>query len=231
MVTALASSSSSSRTSTTRRGPYYTSTLSLKLFLHCAQVADTCGYESISYEFFTQAFILYEDEISTDSKSQVQMLLQIIGALIQCIKTHPISSSSNSSTKDKASLKENFDVLVTKTTKYAAKLLKKTDQCRMVSYCAHLFWPVGREKEQEKKNKTKEQDDTNTTGSCHTEQTWFITSDGNRVLECCQRSIKIADSMNQSSSSSSSHSSVSQLVLFIDLLEKVFLYILYMPLS
>ena len=35
---------------------------------------------------------------------------------------------------------EEYDTLITGTTKYAAKLLKKTDQCRMVAQCAHLFW-------------------------------------------------------------------------------------------
>ena len=34
---------------------------------------------------------------------------------------------------------EEYDTLITGTTKYAAKLLKKTDQCRMVAQCAHQY--------------------------------------------------------------------------------------------
>lgn len=39
---------------------------------------------------------------------------------------------------------EDYDTLITKTTQYAAKLLKKPDQCRMVTMCSHLFW-VGKQ--------------------------------------------------------------------------------------
>lgn len=34
----------------------------------------------------------------------------------------------------------DYDALATKTAQYAAKLLKKPDQCRMVTLCSHLFW-------------------------------------------------------------------------------------------
>ncbi|KAJ0396104.1 hypothetical protein ATCC90586_005304 [Pythium insidiosum] len=38
----------------------------------------------------------------------------------------------------------NYEVLATKTTQYAAKLLKKTDQVSMVLNCAHLFWAAAK---------------------------------------------------------------------------------------
>ena len=44
--------------------------ISLTLFLQCALAADHCDFEAIAYEFITQAFILYEDEMA-DSKAQV----------------------------------------------------------------------------------------------------------------------------------------------------------------
>ena len=97
--------------------------VSLQLFLQCALVADYCRFEAIAYEFFTQAFILYEDEIS-DSKLQISALNCMIGVLLKC----------------KHILEENYDILVTKTTQYAAKLLKKSDQCHMILKCSHLFW-------------------------------------------------------------------------------------------
>jgi vacuolar protein sorting-associated protein 35 len=44
--------------------------LTLRLYLHCAQASDSAGLEPITYEFFTQAFTVYEEEIS-DSRAQV----------------------------------------------------------------------------------------------------------------------------------------------------------------
>ena len=65
---------------------------------------------------------------------------------------------------------------------YANKLLKKPDQCRMVTLCSHLFWPrdipppavEGEEVEVP-------------------EQRY---ADCDRVLECMQRSLKIASVCN-----------------------------------
>lgn len=71
----------------------------------------------------TQAFILYEDEL-TDSKAQVRALVSMAGTLLSCEGF------------DHA----DYDSLATKTAQYAAKLLKKPDQCRMVTLCSHLFW-------------------------------------------------------------------------------------------
>jgi len=126
--------------------------LSLKLFLQCAQGADQCEFKAISYEFVSQAFILYEDEL-TDSKAQLRALISMVGTLLTCRNFD----------------EGDYDALITKTTQYAAKLLKKPDQCRMVTLCSHLFW-VGKP-EEEGKN-------------------YF---DEKRVLECLQRSLKIAD--------------------------------------
>jgi vacuolar protein sorting-associated protein 35 len=44
------------------------------------QAAGDCGLEPVAYEFFTQAFVLYEEEVS-DSKAQVTALQLIIGTL------------------------------------------------------------------------------------------------------------------------------------------------------
>jgi len=125
--------------------------LSLKLFLQCAQAADKCEFNAIAYEFVSQASILYEDELS-DSKAQVRALNSMVGTLLSC---------RNFSAED-------YDTLVTKTTQYAAKLLKKPDQCRMVTLASHLFW-VGKAEEEKHYH------------------------DARRVLECLQRSLKIAD--------------------------------------
>ncbi|KAK6125918.1 hypothetical protein DH2020_040336 [Rehmannia glutinosa] len=54
--------------------------LALGLYLQCAEAANNCDLEPVSYEFFTQAYILYEEEI-TDSKTQVTSIHLIIGTL------------------------------------------------------------------------------------------------------------------------------------------------------
>ncbi|XP_042387089.1 vacuolar protein sorting-associated protein 35B-like [Zingiber officinale] len=97
--------------------------LALRLYLQCAEAASQCGFEPVSYEFLTQAFILYEEEVA-DSKAQVTAIHLIIGTL-QRMNVFGI---------------ENRDTLTHKATGYSAKLLKKPDQCRAVYACAHLFW-------------------------------------------------------------------------------------------
>ncbi|RVW42504.1 Vacuolar protein sorting-associated protein 35B [Vitis vinifera] len=97
--------------------------LALRLYLQCAEAANDCDIEPVAYEFFTQAFILYEEEIA-DSKAQVTAIHLIIGTL-QRMNVFGV---------------ENRDTLTHKATGYSAKLLKKPDQCRAVYACSHLFW-------------------------------------------------------------------------------------------
>ncbi|KAJ9675043.1 hypothetical protein PVL29_024126 [Vitis rotundifolia] len=97
--------------------------LALRLYLQCAEAANDCDLEPVAYEFFTQAFILYEEEIA-DSKAQVTAIHLIIGTL-QRMNVFGV---------------ENRDTLTHKATGYSAKLLKKPDQCRAVYACSHLFW-------------------------------------------------------------------------------------------
>jgi vacuolar protein sorting-associated protein 35 len=63
---------------------------------------------------------------------------------------------------------ESYDTLITKATLHSAKLIKKPDQCRAVLRCSNLFW----------------QGTDETPGH----------RDAKRVLECLQRSLKIANS-------------------------------------
>lgn len=97
--------------------------LALRLYLQCAEAANDCDLEPVAYEFFTQAYILYEEEIS-DSKAQVTSIHLIIGTLQ---RMHVFGV-------------ENRDTLTHKATGYSSKLLKKPDQCRAVYACSHLFW-------------------------------------------------------------------------------------------
>ncbi|CAA3031232.1 vacuolar sorting-associated 35B-like isoform X1 [Olea europaea subsp. europaea] len=54
--------------------------LALRLYLQCAEAANDCDLEPVAYEFFTQAFVLYEEEVA-DSRAQVTAIHLIIGTL------------------------------------------------------------------------------------------------------------------------------------------------------
>ncbi|KAG0317521.1 Vacuolar protein sorting-associated protein 35 [Dissophora globulifera] len=95
----------------------------LRLFLLAGQSADECGFEDICYEFFVQAFTIYEDSIS-ESKAQFQAITLMVGTLqtTSCFNV------------------DHYDTLITKCALHGAKLLKKPDQCRAVYTCSHLWW-------------------------------------------------------------------------------------------
>lgn len=99
--------------------------LCLRLFISCGQVADQTGSEEVAYEFFAQAFTIYEEAVS-DSRAQFQAVCVIAGAL------HGTRGFN----------KENYDTLITKCALHGSKLLKKPDQCRAVYLASHLWWAV-----------------------------------------------------------------------------------------
>jgi len=102
------------------------SELPLRLFLQGALVLDAIPFETqetMAYEFISQAFSLYEDEIS-DSKAQLAAITLIIGTL----------------EKMTCFTEENHNPLRTQCALAASTLLKKPDQCRAVQVCSHLFW-------------------------------------------------------------------------------------------
>jgi len=98
--------------------------LALRLSLLCAHVADSVGEDADAYEFFTQAFTTYEEEVS-DSRAQLAA----------------ITLASATLHHTKCFNGETYDTLATKTTQYSARLLKKPDQCRAVTKAALLFAP------------------------------------------------------------------------------------------
>ncbi|XP_059638362.1 vacuolar protein sorting-associated protein 35B-like isoform X2 [Cornus florida] len=147
--------------------------LALRLYLQCAEAANDCDLEPVAYEFFTQAFILYEEEVA-DSKAQVTAIHLIIGTL-QRMNVFGV---------------ENRDTLTHKATGYSAKLLKKPDQCRAVYACSHLFW-------------VDDQDGV---------------KDGERVLLCLKRSLRIANAAQQIANVT--HGSSGPVTLFVEILNK-----------
>ncbi|XWS45572.1 hypothetical protein CRYUN_Cryun15aG0148200 [Craigia yunnanensis] len=147
--------------------------LALQLYLQCAEAANDCDLEPVAYEFFTQAYILYEEEIS-DSRAQVTAIHLIIGTLQ---RMHVFGV-------------ENRDTLTHKATGYSAKLLKKPDQCRAVYACSHLFW-------------VDDQDNV---------------KDGERVLLCLKRALRIANAAQQMSTAA--RGSTGSVTLFVEILNK-----------
>jgi len=131
--------------------------VSLRLFLQTALAADRLagnegakGFTSIAYEFVVQSLILFEE--MANSKQKFAAINEIIGTLYQCVNF----------------TSDEYENLVTKVTQYAAKLIKKPDQCRMVALCCHLFWTADKSLKKEYE-------------------------DPARVLVCLQRCLKIAD--------------------------------------
>ncbi|KAK9248157.1 vacuolar protein sorting-associated protein 35 [Lipomyces tetrasporus] len=97
----------------------------LRLYIFCGQIADQVESEEVAYEFFAQAYIVFEEAL-TDSRAQFQALCIIAGAL----------HGSRNFTK------ENYETLITKSALFGSKLLKKPDQCRAVYFASHLWWAV-----------------------------------------------------------------------------------------
>jgi len=97
--------------------------IALRLFLLAAQISDECGFEDLTYDFYVQAFTIYEDSIS-ESRAQLQAITLIIGALSGA-KVFGI---------------DNYDTLITKAALHGAKLLKKCHQAIVVGLASHLWW-------------------------------------------------------------------------------------------
>ncbi|PRP80240.1 vacuolar protein sorting protein [Planoprotostelium fungivorum] len=110
--------------------------VSVRLFLQCAQAANTCGdsFETIAYEFVKEALVIYEDHIS-GSAAQLNAIVLIIGTL------QSLSIFSE----------DNYETLTTKTALYASKLLKVPDRCRAIYLVTHLFWTPNSEQKKDDK--------------------------------------------------------------------------------
>jgi len=141
----------------------------VKLYLEAALTADKLGaslegsgtgtgderesYGSIANELFAQSCALYEEHAMADMRLQRPCVLALIGKLMAC----------------RSLGKDDYEGLIMKTSKYAAKIVKKTEQCEMVTLCSHLFYVMG---------------DDGATVQYGNPQ---------RCLECLQRALKLAN--------------------------------------
>ncbi|KAF6751299.1 vacuolar protein sorting-associated protein 35 [Ephemerocybe angulata] len=175
--------------------------IALRLFLLAAQIADECGFEDLAYDFYVQAFSVYEDAIS-ESRAQLQAITLIIGTLAGA----------------RVFGSDNYDTLITKAALHGAKLLKKSHQATAVGLASHLWWQVGgaaprvgdgeaqKVGEKEVKEKEKEVSPPGTPELSEKEGSEkskdepepspksFPHQDSKRVLECLQKALRIANS-------------------------------------
>ncbi|KAF9007922.1 vacuolar protein sorting-associated protein 35 [Cyathus striatus] len=153
-------------------------TIALRLFLLSAQIADECGFEDLAYDFYVQAFTVYEDSIS-ESRAQLQAITLIIGTLAGA-KVFGV---------------DNYDTLITKAALHGAKLLKKSHQATAVGLASHLWWqeappPTDGEAEGGQKTPPEPAKEEGSEGSVKA----YPHQDSKRVLECLQKSLRIANS-------------------------------------
>lgn len=98
-------------------------TTCLELYLLAGQVADDTPLEELTYEFYVQAFVIYEESIS-DSRAQLQAITSIISAL----------------QTSRAFGSDNYTTLITKAALHGSKLLKKSHQATAVLAASHMWW-------------------------------------------------------------------------------------------
>jgi len=154
----------------------------------------------LTYDFYVQAFSVYEDNIS-ESRAQLQAITLIIGTLSGA-KVFGV---------------DNYDTLITKAALHGAKLLKKSHQATAVGLASHLWWQEAppavtdgdaaipnkdtseKGKEDGVSESTVKSVSTEFKGRliCHGLNTFnrqYPHQDSKRVLECLQKSLRIATS-------------------------------------
>lgn len=154
--------------------------IALRLFLLAAQIADECNFEDLTYDFYVQAFTVYEDSIS-ESRAQLQAITLIISTLAGA-KVFGV---------------DNYDTLITKAALHGAKLLKKSHQATAVGLASHLWWqemPPSAEGEPEVPEEKSEKPMAKQDGSAEDTAKASPHQDSKRVLECLQKSLRIANS-------------------------------------
>lgn len=145
-------------------------TIALRLFLLAAQISNECDFEDLTYEFFVQAFSVYEESIS-ESRAQLQAISLIIKTLHGSTVFGP----------------DNYDTLVTQAARHGSRLLKKSHQATAVHLASHLWWQTA---DPSKTSETTEKDSAEGTDRPRAYPHW----DSKRVLECLQKSLRIANS-------------------------------------
>ncbi|TID18146.1 hypothetical protein CANINC_003887 [Pichia inconspicua] len=147
----------------------------LNFNLFSAQISNECNFSNLTYDFFIESFLIYE-ELIIESKIQYQCLMNIINKLY--LMNNLITNNI-----------EDFDKLVVKVTLYGSRLMKKTDQCRAIYNSSHLWWINKIEINNDEDNDDDDDED------IVDENQIILKREDKRVLECLQKSLRIADSI------------------------------------
>ncbi|OBA22673.1 hypothetical protein METBIDRAFT_34528 [Metschnikowia bicuspidata var. bicuspidata NRRL YB-4993] len=159
----------------------FSAELVLKLYLNLASVADQLRQENIAYELFNQCFVVYEENlVLASSQGQAINPHDSMGG---SLSYQSVVMIANRLASLRYFSKKNYETLITKITLYGSKLLKKQDQCRSIYQCAHLWWWC--DLLIDGKSPTTEPDAA--AGP-------ILYQDAKRVLECLQKSLRVADS-------------------------------------
>ncbi|KAH9048801.1 vacuolar protein sorting-associated protein 35 [Lactarius hengduanensis] len=172
-------------------------TIALRLFLLAAQIADECGFEDLAYDLYVEAFTVYEEGIS-ESRAQLQAITLVIGTL-QGARVFGT---------------DNYDTLITKAALHGAKLLKKPHQASAVHLASHMWWQettLGRNGCTES---GKALITLNSTDNLRKLQ--YPHQDSKRVLECLQKSLRIANSATEE---------IVMVQLYVDTLDQYLFYL------
>lgn len=157
----------------------FNSELVLNLYLNCALVADQFKLSTITTEYFNKCFIVYEENLMIGGG--------VSGGTHPNPNINPHDSLNHNAIQYQSILVilnklnfvrnvplDDYQQLITKLTLYGSKLLKKQDQCRSVFNCGHLFWW--------------------TEFLVPDKASIELYQDDKRVLECLQKSLRVADS-------------------------------------
>ncbi|EDO18517.1 hypothetical protein Kpol_2001p18 [Vanderwaltozyma polyspora DSM 70294] len=147
-------------------------TTSHNLCLETATLADSLSLGDISYDFFVQAIEMHEENKISSSQKYTAIVV-----LIQTLQR------TNS-----LFVENKYNDLIFRCTTMASRLLKKKEQARAVYLCSHLWWTT---KTVGMKIVQGEIVDGNTSSNDMAKSM----RDRKRVLECLQRSLRVADSI------------------------------------
>lgn len=183
------------------------------LLLAAVAASQEAHSELLAYDFFEQAFELYEEAIP-DSRSEVAALYAIVGALIAC----RIFDSDNRA------------ALAHKATGFSAKLLKRGDQCRAILACSHLYWqPLDQSAvsapspSSGKSNEAAEEESPPESGTSTALHPPVRDAEGVMVL--LKRALKLASSAQQQVAATARSANLSRPVwLYVDILNEYALY-------
>ncbi|KAI9460118.1 vacuolar protein sorting-associated protein 35 [Lactarius psammicola] len=179
-------------------------TIALRLFLLAAQIADECGFEDLAYDLYVEAFTVYEEGIS-ESRAQLQAITLVIGTL-QGARVFGT---------------DNYDTLITKAALHGAKLLKKPHQASAVHLASHMWWQetslgsasgkadVTAPEKPTTPPQAKDEDGTDAPKA-------YPHQDSKRVLECLQKSLRIANSATEE---------IVMVQLYVDTLDQYLFYL------